>query len=46
MIGIPLPNILDRWASHTGRLEGATAEKAVPFPCALPVDPSFFVSLS
>src|SRR5215472_2607452 len=26
--------ILDRWAANTGRLEGATAEKAVPFPCA------------
>ena len=34
MIGIPLPNILDGWASHTGRCEGATAEKAVPFPSA------------
>jgi hypothetical protein len=29
---MPLPNILDCWASHTGRCEGATAEKAVPFP--------------
>ena len=26
--------ILDRWAANSGRLEGATAEKAVPFPCA------------
>jgi hypothetical protein len=26
--------ILDRWAANTSRLEGATAEKAVPFPCA------------
>src|SRR5262245_17264626 len=26
--------ILDRWAANTGRFEGATAEKAVPFPCA------------
>src|SRR5262249_18939823 len=32
IIGIPLPNILDCWALHTGRCEGATAEKAVPFP--------------
>src|SRR5262249_4251549 len=36
MIGIPLPNILDRWASHTGRCGGATAEKAVPFPSDCP----------
>jgi hypothetical protein len=36
MIGIPLPNILDGWASHTGRCEGATAEKAVPFPSDRP----------
>src|SRR5262245_38291029 len=28
MIGMPLPNILDCWASYTGRCEGATAEKA------------------
>jgi len=26
--------ILDRWAANTGRLEGATAEEAVPFPYA------------
>src|SRR5262249_39655877 len=26
--------IWDRWAANRGRLEGATAEKAVPFPCA------------
>jgi hypothetical protein len=32
--GIPLPNVLDRWAANTGRSEGATAEKAVPFLCA------------
>jgi len=25
---------LDRWAANTGRSEGATAEKAVPFLCA------------
>src|SRR5262249_16915856 len=39
MIGIPLPNILDRWASHTGRCEGATAEMAVPFPSERPSTP-------
>jgi len=27
--------ILDQWAANTGCLEGATAEKAVPFPCAV-----------
>jgi hypothetical protein len=32
---IPLPKILDRWAANTGRSEGATAEKAVPFPGAV-----------
>jgi len=26
--------MLNRWAANMGRLEGATAEKAVPFPCA------------
>jgi len=36
MIGIPLPNIFDGWASHTGCCEGATAEKAVPFPSDRP----------
>src|SRR6516165_10747442 len=36
VFGIPLPNILDRWASHTGRCGGATAEKAVPFPSDRP----------
>ena len=40
MIGIPLPNILDRWASHTGRCKGATAEKAVPFPSGRPSIPN------
>jgi len=30
------PDILDGWASHTGRCEGATAEKAVPFPSGRP----------
>jgi hypothetical protein len=46
MIGIPLPNILDRSASHTGRCEGATAEKAVPFPsdCPLILTPFFFAA--
>jgi len=33
---IPLSNILDWWASYTGRCEGATAEKAVPFPSDRP----------
>ena len=32
MIGIPLPNILDRWALHTGRCGGATAEKSRAVP--------------
>jgi hypothetical protein len=27
--------LLDRWAANTGRSEGATAEKAVPFPGAV-----------
>jgi hypothetical protein len=27
---------LDRWAANTGRCEGATAEKAVPFPSDRP----------
>ena len=32
--------ILDRWAANTGRLEGATAEKAVPFPSDCPSIPT------
>jgi hypothetical protein len=32
--GIPLPNI-GSMDGNTGRSEGATAEKAVPFPCAV-----------
>src|SRR5262245_12681595 len=32
MIGLPLPIIVDARAPQTGRCEGATAEKAVPFP--------------
>jgi hypothetical protein len=44
MIGIPLPNILDRWASHTGRCGGATAEKAVPFPSDCPLIPNSLLS--
>jgi hypothetical protein len=39
MIGIPLPNILDRWASRTSRCEGATAEKAASFPSDCPSIP-------
>jgi hypothetical protein len=37
-LGMPLPNywIMD---GNTGRSEGATAEKAVPFPCAV-LDPN------
>src|SRR5215831_4899091 len=41
-IGIPLPNILDWWASHTGRCESATAEKAVPCPSDCPSIPALF----
>jgi hypothetical protein len=33
--GMPLPNI-GSMDGNTGRSEGATAEKAVPFPCAVP----------
>jgi hypothetical protein len=33
--------ILDGRAANTGRFEGATAEKAVPFPCA--ARRSFFI---
>jgi hypothetical protein len=32
--GNTTPECLDRWAAKTGRSEGATAEKAVPFLCA------------
>jgi len=32
--GMPLPNI-GSMDGNTGRSEGATAEKAVPFPCAV-----------
>ncbi len=42
---IPLPKILDRWAANTGRSEGATAEKAVPFPGAVRRSQSFLRSL-
>src|SRR5215468_808644 len=35
--GMPLPNI-GSMDGDTGRSEGATAEKAVPFPCAV-LDP-------
>jgi hypothetical protein len=37
-LGEPLPNI-GSMDGNTGRSEGATAEKAVPFPCAV-IDPS------
>src|SRR6266481_3736361 len=37
--------ILDRWAANTGRSEGATAEKAVPFPGAVRRSQSFLRSL-
>ncbi len=37
-IGTATPEYCDRWAAHTGRCEGATAEKAVPFPGRLPID--------
>jgi putative tryptophan/tyrosine transport system substrate-binding protein len=40
MIGIPLPNILDRWALHTGRCGGAT-EKGRAVPERPSVDASF-----
>jgi hypothetical protein len=33
-LGESTPKSLDRWAANTGRSEGATAEKAVPFLCA------------
>jgi hypothetical protein len=36
--GMPLPNI-GSMDGNTGRSEGATAEKAVPFPCAV-LDPN------
>jgi hypothetical protein len=36
--GVPLPNI-GSMDGNTGRSEGATAEKAVPFPCAV-IDPN------
>ena len=36
-LGVPLPNI-GSMDGNTGRSEGATAEKAVPFPCAV-LDP-------
>ena len=36
--GMPLPNI-GSMDGNTGRSEGATAEKAVPFPCAV-LDPT------
>ena len=39
---MPLPNnwiIIGSMDGNTGRSEGATAEKAVPFPCAVP-DPN------
>jgi hypothetical protein len=36
--GDPLPNI-GSMDGNTGRSEGATAEKAVPFPCAV-LDPN------
>jgi hypothetical protein len=36
--GMPLPN-LGSMDDNTGRSEGATAEKAVPFPCAV-LDPN------
>jgi hypothetical protein len=39
--GMPLPNI-GSMDGNTGRSEGATAEKAVPFPCAV-LDPKPFV---
>jgi hypothetical protein len=32
--GVYHSRMLNRWAANMGRLEGATAEKAVPFPCA------------
>jgi hypothetical protein len=35
---MPLPNI-GSMDGNTGRSEGATAEKAVPFPCAV-IDPN------
>jgi hypothetical protein len=37
--------IFDRWAANTGRSEGATAEKAVPFLGAVRRSKSFLVSL-
>jgi len=36
--GMPLPNV-GSMDGNTGRSEGATAEKAVPFPCAV-LDPN------
>jgi hypothetical protein len=39
--GMPLPSI-GSMDCNTGRSEGATAEKAVPFPCAV-LDPKPFV---
>jgi hypothetical protein len=42
--GKPLPNI-GSMDGNTGRSEGATAEKAVPFPCAV-LDPKPVRSLS
>src|SRR6266404_8995829 len=46
MIGIPLPNILDRWALHTGRCGGATAEKGRAVPERPPVDPYCLLRLA
>jgi hypothetical protein len=40
-LGANHSRIFDRWAADTGRLEGASAEEAVPFPVA--VDDSLFV---
>jgi hypothetical protein len=33
--GDTTPEYLDRWAANTGRLEGASAEEAVPFSVAV-----------
>jgi len=34
--GLDFRAFLDRWAATAGRYQGATAEKAVPFPSAAP----------
>ena len=45
-IGTATPEYCDRWAARTGRCEGATAEKAVPFPGRCPsIRTVWFVSL-